>query len=237
MLYLKIFCYGLYLVWLRMKGVKRDFLHKFKGEEVAWKYGQEVFLKWSLFTIKIIGMDVEIKGKENIPDETCVFIGNHQSILDIPILRYSTARPLDFVAKKELIKVPVIGYWITHVKSVALDRENVREGMKAINTAIENIKDGYSMAVFPEGTRSKDGAVKEFKKGSMKLATKAKVKIVPFSISGTSACFEDSRKFVSGKITIVFNEAIDTKEISREEEKELNDKVREIVINSLNNNK
>lgn len=233
MQYLKMIYYGFYMIWLRLKGIKRDFLHKFKGEEVAWRYGQDVFLKWSIFTIKIIGMDIRIEGKENIPDETCVFIGNHQSILDIPILRFATERPLDFVAKKELIKVPVIGYWITHVKSVALDRENVREGMKAINTAIENIKSGYSMAVFPEGTRSKDGSVQEFKKGSMKLATKAKVKIVPFSINGTSACFEDSRKFLPGKITIVFSKPIDTKDISREEEKELNNKVRDIVIKNI----
>lgn len=233
MKYFKMARYGIYMVWLRMKGFKRDFLHKFKGEEVAWKYSQDVFLKWSLFTIKIIGMDIEVKGAENIPDETCVFIGNHQSMLDIPTLRYATNRPLDFVAKKELLKVPVISYWITHVKSVALDRDNVREGMKGINTAIENIKDGYSMAVFPEGTRSKDGVVNEFKKGSMKLATKAKVKIIPVSINGTSACFEDSREFVPGKITVVFDKPIETDGISREDEKQLNDKVREIVINNI----
>ena len=118
-------------------------------------------------TINIIGMEIEVEGFENIPDKTCVFMGNHQSILDIPVMRYSTQRTLDFVAKKELAKAPLIGYWITHVKSVTIDRDNVREGMKAINQAVNNIKDGYNFTIFPEGTRSKDGKIHEFKKGSI----------------------------------------------------------------------
>ncbi|MGG7177077.1 lysophospholipid acyltransferase family protein [Clostridium paraputrificum] len=225
MKYLKFICYGIYMIWVRIKGIKRDYLHKFKGEDIAWRYGQEVFIKWSLFTIKIIGMDIRIEGKENIPDDTCVFMGNHQSILDIPLLRYSIGRPVDFVAKHELVKIPIMGYWITHLKSVALNRENVREGMKAINTAIANIKAGYTFAVFPEGTRSKDGNIKEFKKGSIKLATKAKVPIVPFALNGTSACFEDTRNFIPGKITIIFGEPLEVNNLSREEEKFLTEEV------------
>lgn len=234
MKYLKFMSYGIYMIWIRIKGIKRDYLHKFKGEEIAWKYGQEVFNKWSLFTIKIIGMDINIEGKENIPDDTCVFIGNHQSILDIPLLRYSTGRPVDFVAKHELVKVPIIGYWITHLKSVALNRENVREGMKAINTAIANIKDGYTFAVFPEGTRSKDGTINEFKKGSIKLATKAKVPIVPFALKGTSACFEDTREFTKGKVTIIFGEPIEVANLSKDEEKVLNEVVKNRVSTLYN---
>lgn len=231
MKYIKFIRYGIYMLWLRLKGIKRTFIHKLKGEDEAWRYGQEVFIKWSNFTINIIGMDIEIIGKENIPKETCVFMGNHQSILDIPVLRHTADRPLDFVAKQELAKVPIMGYWITHMKSVTIDRENVREGMKAINQAIKNIKDGYSFAVFPEGTRSKDGEIHEFKKGSIKLATKSKVPIVPFALEGTSACFEDKRDFLPGKVKIIFGEPIVTEGISKEEEKELMDKVEEVVRN------
>lgn len=229
MRYLKIAWYVIYLIWMRCKGVKRAYLEKYKGEAAAWKYAQEVYRKWSIFTINIVGMDLSIEGKENIPEETCVFIGNHQSILDIPVLRIATGRELDYVAKKELAKAPFLGYWITHVKSVTLDRENVREGMKAINTAIKNIKEGYTFVVFPEGTRSKDGKIHEFKKGSMKLATKTKVPVVPFSIDGTSACFEDTGKFIPGKITVRFGNPIETSNLSKEEEKELTDRVREKV--------
>ena len=231
MKYIKYVRYVVYMLIMRLKGIKRAYIEKFKGEEEAWKYAQEVFRKWTYFTINIIGMEIEVEGFENIPDKTCVFMGNHQSILDIPVMRYSTQRTLDFVAKKELAKAPLIGYWITHVKSVTIDRDNIREGMKAINQAVNNIKDGYNFTIFPEGTRSKDGKIHEFKKGSVKIATKSKAPIVPVAIKGTSACFEDSKEFVPGKVKVIFGEAIETENISREVEKELMLRVEESVRN------
>ena len=229
MKYIKYVRYVVYMLIMRLKGIKRAYIERFKGEEEAWKYAQEVFRKWTYFTINIIGMEIEVEGFENIPDKTCVFMGNHQSILDIPVMRYSTQRTLDFVAKKELAKAPLIGYWITHVKSVTIDRDNVREGMKAINQAVNNIKDGYNFTIFPEGTRSKDGKIHEFKKGSVKIATKSKAPIVPVAIKGTSACFEDSKEFVPGKVKVIFGEAIETENISKEVERELMLRVEESV--------
>ena len=229
MKYIKYVRYVVYMLIMRLKGIKRDYIEKFKGEEEAWKYAQEVFRKWTYFTINIIGMEIEVEGFENIPDKTCVFMGNHQSILDIPVMRYSTQRTLDFVAKKELAKAPLIGYWITHVKSVTIDRDNIREGMKAINQAVNNIKDGYNFTIFPEGTRSKDGKIHEFKRGSIKIASKPKAPIIPVAIKGTSACFEDSKEFVPGKVKVIFGEAIETENISKEVERELMLRVEESV--------
>ena len=231
MKYIKYVRYVVYMLIMRLKGIKRVYIEKFKGEEEAWKYAQEVFRKWTYFTINIIGMEIEVEGYDNIPDKTCVFMGNHQSILDIPVMRYSTQRTLDFVAKKELAKAPLIGYWITHVKSVTIDRDNVREGMKAINQAVNNIKDGYNFTIFPEGTRSKDGKIHEFKRGSIKIATKSKAPIVPVAIKGTSACFEDSKEFVPGKVKVIFGEPIETENLSKEVEKELMLRVEESVRN------
>lgn len=231
MKYIKYIRYVIYMVIMRLKGIKRAYIERFKGEEEAWKYAQDVFKKWTDFTINIIGMEIEVEGYENIPDKTCVFMGNHQSILDIPVMRYATKRTLDFVAKKELVKAPLIGYWITHVKSVTIDRDNVREGMKAINQAINNIKDGYNFTIFPEGTRSKDGKIHEFKKGSVKIATKSKAPIVPVAIKGTSACFEESKEFLPGKVKVVFGEAIETENITKEVERELMSRVKEVVRN------
>lgn len=229
MKYIKYVRYVVYMLIMRLKGIKRDYIEKFKGEEEAWKYAQEVFRKLTYFTINIIGMEIEVEGFENIPDKTCVFMGNHQSILDIPVMRYSTQRTLDFVAKKELAKAPLIGYWITHVKSVTIDRDNIREGMKAINQAVNNIKDGYNFTIFPEGTRSKDGKIHEFKRGSIKIASKSKAPIIPVAIKGTSACFEDSKEFVPGKVKVIFGEAIETENISKEVERELMLRVEESV--------
>lgn len=89
------------------------------------------------------------------------------------------------------------------------------------------------MAIFPEGTRSKNGEVSEFKKGSMKLAVKAKAPIVPVSIDGTSKCFEDNKKFKEGKVTIVFGKPIYTDDLTKEEEKTLTSKVRDEVIKNM----
>ncbi|WP_194190027.1 lysophospholipid acyltransferase family protein [Clostridium chrysemydis] len=221
--------YGLYMIGLRIKGIKFNHILKKYGEDEAFKYGDDVFIKWCNFTINTVGMDIQIKGEENIPKETCVFIGNHQSILDIPVLRYACKKDLGFIAKKEVLKVPILGFWVKSMNCVPLDRTNPRDAVKVITKGVEYLKRGYNMAIFPEGTRSKDGEIHEFKKGSMKLATKAKVKIVPVSIDGTSKCFEDNRSFIPGKVTIVFGKAIDTASLTKEEEKNLTEELEKIV--------
>lgn len=230
MFYIKCFYFGLYMIWLRIKGIKRFFIQTFKGEEEAWKYGQKLFAIWTIFTIKLAGMKITISGRENIPKETCVFMGNHQSILDIPVLKYATDRNLDFIAKDDLIKVPIVGYWITHLKSIILNRESTREGIKSINLAVENVKQGYSYVIFPEGTRSTDKKVHEFKKGSLKIATKAKAPIVPFAINGTDKFLGDGKKLRPGRVEIIFGEPIATSSMSKEEEKEIAEKLHNTVL-------
>ncbi|MGL4873172.1 MAG: lysophospholipid acyltransferase family protein [Clostridium sp.] len=218
----KFIRYGICLISLKCKSFKFNKIKKREGEEKAFEYAQSVFLKWSEDTLRIVGIDLEIKGMENIPKETCAFVGNHQSILDIPVLKMALRnKTIGFVAKKEALEYPILGFWIKNTNCVPLDRDNPREAIKVITRGAEYIKEGYNMVIFPEGTRSKDGQVHEFKKGSTKLATKAKAPVVPFSIDGTSRCFEDERRFKEGKVTIVFGEPIYTDRISREEEKEL----------------
>lgn len=132
-----------------------------------------------------------------------------------------------------MMKIPVIGYWLEKTKSVPLDRDNPRSAIKSINDGINNINEGCSMVIFPEGTRSKDGKVGEFKKGSLKLATKSKVPIVPVSIDRASRSFEDNRKFRPAKIKVVFGEKVDTKKLSKEEEKSLTENIRNTIIFNL----
>ena len=118
-------------------------------------------------------------------------------------------------------------------ETLTLDRENAREAIKSIREGADNIKEGYSMAIFPEGTRSKDGKLREFKKGSLKLATMAKAPIVPVSISGAYRAYEIDGKFKPIDITITFAEPIYTDKLSREEEKELMKNVRDIVAQNI----
>lgn len=230
---LKYIHYGIYMIFLRLKGIKLFWIRKIKGDEEADKYVEKVALAWSKFTIKIIGINLIIEGTENIPDKECVFIGNHTSILDIPILMHSANRAIGLIGKKELVKVPVLGYWMKQNHCIPLDRANTRDAIKVINKGVEFINKGYNMGIFPEGTRNKEGKVGEFKKGSFKLATKAKAIIVPVAIDRASRCFEDKRSFQPCDIRIVFCKPIDTATITKDEEKVLTDKVREIIVEAI----
>jgi len=232
-MFFKKIVYGFYMIWLRIEGFKFEYLKKNKGEAASLEYLRKVAYNWSKFTMNIIGIDLEVKGIENIPDETCVFIGNHSSILDIPILLYVTQRNLGFIAKKEMLKTPIIGYWLRNSKCVPIDRENTRTAMASINEAIKNIQEGNSMVIFPEGTRNKEGKVGEFKRGSLKLATKSKAPIIPVSIDRASRAFEDTRKFKSTKIKVIFGKSIETRNLTKEEEGTLASDIRNIIIDNL----
>lgn len=223
------------MIWLRIKGYKFQYIKRTKGETAALEYLKEIAYLWSEFTMNIIGIDLDVKGLENIPQETCVFIGNHSSILDIPILLYATKRNLGFIAKKEILKTPIIGYWLKNSKCVPIDRENARAAIESINEAIKNIQDGNSMVIFPEGTRNKEGKVGKFKKGSLRIATKSKAPIVPVSIDRASRAFEDTRKFVPTRIKVVFGKPIDTRNLSKEEDINLTDTIRNTIISNINN--
>lgn len=225
--------YGLYMLYFHMKGIKYNYIKHFKGNEAADDYIMKSAYLWSKFTIDIIGIDLDVHGIENIPDGTFVLIGNHSSILDIPIILYTAQRKIAFVAKKEIFKVPIIGRWIKRTGAVGLDRENPRSAIQTIKEAIESLNNGWSMGIFPEGTRNKEGKVGEFKKGSLKLATKSKFPIVPVSIDRASRCFEDTKSFLPNKVKVVYGKPIYTENLSKEELNTLAEDLREIIIKNL----
>ena len=86
-------------------------------------------------------MNIKVVGKENIPKDACVFVGNHTSILDIPVIFYSANRHIGFISKKEVLKVPVLSYWLERGKCIALDRQNPRDGVRMINEGVKNLKE------------------------------------------------------------------------------------------------
>ena len=101
-MFFKGIMYIIYMLAVRIKGIKYSYLKKYKGNEAADKFVEEIAMKWSTYTIKTIGIEIEVEGKENIPTEPCVFISNHTSILDIPILFKTISKPIGFIAKKEM---------------------------------------------------------------------------------------------------------------------------------------
>lgn len=141
---------------------------------------------WARRVIWSTGSKVIIHGQENVPkDKGVVFIANHQSYLDIPVMIGYIEKPKGFIAKIELLKIPILSMWIKHLGGVYIVRNNPKQSLKAINEGAEKIKKGDSMVIFPEGTRSADGKLGEFKPGSLKLAIKSGAPIVPVVIKGT----------------------------------------------------
>lgn len=171
----------------------------------------------------ISGVRLEVNGYENIPDnEAVLFVGNHRSLFDIITTYPLMKRPTGYIAKKELKKIPFLSWWMYFVNCIFLDRQNPRNGLKSIIQASDMIKNGISIFIFPEGTRSKDGKLHDFKEGSLKIATKSKCPIVPVGITGSDDIFEKQFPAIKpGKVTVSFGKPIYTADMSRDELKNL----------------
>lgn len=141
---------------------------------------------WARSLIALTGSDIRVVGQEHIPQDTAVLVvSNHQSNFDIPIILASVNKSIAFIAKAELGYLPVFSLWMKYIGCVMMKRSDKRQSLKAINHAIDKMKNGLSFVIFPEGTRSVDGRLAEFKAGSFKLATKAGVPVLPVSIDGS----------------------------------------------------
>ena len=187
--------------------------------------------------IKLSDSTVNVHGLENIPEGPVLFVSNHQSNMDIAIICGFIDKPKGFIAKKELKKLPLINKWITLAGSIYLDRENPRKSMEGILEGIKTLKNGHSLVVFPEGTRSRGDKMGEFKSGSFKLATKSKVPIVPLTIDGTYRVMEANKILIKpSNINFYVHKPIYTDKLSKEEIAKLPETVEHIIRSKLPNN-
>ena len=179
----------------------------------------------------ISGVKLTVKGLDNIPDDEAVlFVGNHISLYDIIVTYPLMKRPTGYIAKKEIKKIPFLSWLMYFVNCIFLDRKDPREGLKSVLKAADLIKSGVSVFLFPEGTRSKDGMLHEFKDGGLKIATKSQAPVIPVGIIGTSNLFERQfPKIKPSEVTVIFGEPIYTKDMSRAEQKNLSNMVHEEV--------
>ena len=186
--------------------------------------------------IKLSVSTVIVHGLENIPEGPVLFVSNHQSNMDIAIICGFIDKPKGFIAKKELKKLPLINKWITLAGSIYLDRENPRKSMEGILEGIKTLKNGHSLVVFPEGTRSRGDKMGEFKSGSFKLATKSKVPIVPLTIDGTYRVMEANKILIKpSNINFYVHKPIYTDKLSKEEIAKLPETVEHIIRSKLPN--
>lgn len=228
------FCFIINLIWINTKKVKLKSIIKHKGKKETDDYLANTVRTWSNFVLKIAGLSLTVTGRENIPKEPCVFVGNHQSNLDIPAILANMDRLTGAIAKKDMEKIPIVNYWMRQIHCVFLDRENPREALKAITEGVENLKNGYSMIIFPEGTRSRSNVMGEFKKGSMRLAIKAGVPIVPITIYDTNKAMEGNNgKVKKANAKLIIGKPIYLEGMSKEEKADISEVVRNIIQGNL----
>lgn len=214
------------------------FLSIFKKEEQKKKLIFKISSLWARLFLKVTFCKIDVKGIENIPkDRAVLFVSNHQSNFDIPLLMAKLNVPLGFIAKKELASWPIISYWMKKMRCIFMDRSNVRKSAEAIVEGINILKSDYSMVVFPEGTRSKGIQRHEFKGGSFKLATKSKVPIVPITIEGTYKILSGPLNTIKRNTTInlTIHPLIEVKDLSKEQLQTLPEDVEKIVFSELDN--
>ncbi|MDO5088659.1 MAG: lysophospholipid acyltransferase family protein [Leptotrichiaceae bacterium] len=194
------------------------------GKNIIWASGSKVKLIYKN------GSEEEIR-KIKETGEAVILISNHQSNVDIPALLGYFPLDFSFIAKKEMKKWPLIGRWMRSFDCIFLDRKNARQGMKDMKEAIHKIKNGHSYVIFPEGSRSSNGEISEFKKGSFKLATDTGAKIIPITLVGTyEVQSKKSLKVKSNKnIKIIVDSPINLKSLSKEEQKEIHETVNKII--------
>jgi 1-acyl-sn-glycerol-3-phosphate acyltransferase len=181
---------------------------------------------WSKLLFKSSGSTFTVEGLDNIPDEKGLcYVSNHQSAVDILVVLATLPETVGFVAKKQLIHYPFLNLWILAIKSVFIDRGNVRKAVQSIENGVESLRRGNSMIIFPEGTRSKSDTLGPFKGGSIKLATKAEATIVPLTISGSWHIWEEKHSISPADIRFTVHPPIPTKGLSAEERKTLPDRI------------
>lgn len=197
-------------------------------------------VQWGFRVIlDITGVKVTVIGEENIPDEPVLFIGNHRSYFDI-LLTYSRCRRLTgYVAKKEMLRYPLLRNWMQRVYCLFLDRDNPKEGLKTILKAIEYINNGISICIFPEGTRNEgeELSVLAFHNGSFKIAEKTGCAIIPMSMNNTAEIFENHFPRVKKThVVLEYGRPIYIKELDKEAKKHIGEYCRGIIQETIQKN-
>ena len=189
--------------------------------------------------LKMTGVEVTVIGEENVPDVPVLYIGNHRSFFDI-LLTYTRCKGLTgYVSKKEMYKFPLLRDWMKRLYCLFLDRENPREGLKTILQAIDYVKNGISICIFPEGTRNKgeELSMLPFHAGSFKIAEKSGCAIIPMSMNNTSEIFENHfPKIKKTHVILEYGKPIYMKDMDREEKKHIAEYCQNIIQETINKN-
>jgi 1-acyl-sn-glycerol-3-phosphate acyltransferase len=188
---------------------------------------------WARWIVKACGIEVQVEGLEKIDrNGSYVLISNHLSNFDIFVILAALPLTIRFVAKKELLRVPIFGQALALSNHIVIDRSNPEGAIARINARVADRSGGsFCILFFAEGTRSPDGKVHPFKKGGVTLAIRTGLPIVPMSISGTRKFLPKGHAIIHprGRVKIVLDLPLETRSCRLEERDALNRRVQEIV--------
>ena len=188
---------------------------------------------WALLTVT--GVRLSVQGKTKIKrNQTYIIISNHQSHYDGPAIAVGMGLQLRWIAKKELLRIPVMGYALNAMNNIFIDRSNHEKSIQSIREGMEGLPAGVSVMVFAEGTRSTNGQVGRFKKGGFKVALSQGLPILPVTINGSEKVLpKNSLLFQSHPIELVIGDPIDTTGYTEENIDELMHRTRQVIIANL----
>jgi len=198
-----------------------------RKEKVFHLYGR----LWGKAALLANRVKMKVEGLENLTGKgPYIFMSNHQGSYDIFALLAHLPFQFRWLVKRELFSIPFFGWVMTAAGYISIDREGTRQTVEAMNEAAKRIRDGMSVAIFPEGSRSPDGTIQPFKKGGFTLAIKSKVPIVPIAIKGSREIMpKDRLTVIPGEIWIRVDHPIETQNYSMKDRNALMDKVRESI--------
>lgn len=203
--------------------------------ELRYRIGNAIVywaFRWELFQTQA---HITVKGRENIPEESVLFVSNHRSYYDILVLHTTSGKRPGFVAKKEMESFPLLNGWMKNIGCLFLDRNDLRAGMQMIKDAAALINGGHSMVICPEGTRNQGKEMLPFKEGSLKIAEKADCPVVPVTLIDTDQLLEvrpgfDIRK---GNVKVIYGKPFYMKDLPKEQRKKAGAYVQGVIRETM----
>lgn len=209
-------------------------------EWIIGKFNQDLkdrsslkIVQWAFRCVLFLsGTKITVIGEENVPkDEPVLYIGNHRSYFDVVITYARVPRLCGYISKKEVDRVPLLNIWMRYLHCLFLDRDNIREGLTVILTAINKVKAGISICIFPEGTRNNsEEDFLPFRGGSLKIAEKSGCAVIPMALNHTEDIFEAHKPWIrKTHIVLEYCKPIYPGDLPKEDRKKLSDLVEKKV--------
>jgi 1-acyl-sn-glycerol-3-phosphate acyltransferase len=194
---------------------------------------------WGKSILVVSRIKVTVEGLSNIdPSSPYIYMPNHQSNFDIPVLLGHLTVQFRWLAKMELFKIPVFGRAMRKAGYISIDRNRRESAFESLKVAANKIKSGVSVLIFPEGTRSWDGNIRPFKKGGFVMAIDSGVPIVPVVITGTRAIMPKGKfRVYPGHVSMVILKPIGTSTYTRETKEALMESVRRVICENIETSK